>query len=90
MTNIQVPHEEVREVGKMFATEAAAAQQRVSGLDSQLRSLDWVGLTNQAFFQAWEEALQFKKKYHEELQMINQQLTEIADRFKAADEARLG
>jgi WXG100 family type VII secretion target len=90
VTNIQVPHEEVREIGKNFATEAAAAAARVAGLDSSLRALDWIGMTNQAFFQAWEEALQFKKKYHEELEKINQQLTEIADRFKAADEARLG
>jgi WXG100 family type VII secretion target len=90
VTNIQVPHEEVREIGKNFATEAAAAAARVAGLDSSLRALDWIGMTNQAFFQSWEEALQFKKKYHEELEKINQQLTEIADRFKAADEARLG
>jgi WXG100 family type VII secretion target len=90
VTNIQVPHEEVREIGKNFATEAAAAIARVAGLDSSLRALEWVGMTNLAFFQSWEEALQFKKKYHEELDKINQQLTEIADRFKAADEARLG
>jgi WXG100 family type VII secretion target len=90
VTNIQMPHEVVSEIGKNFATEAAAAVARVASLDSNLRALDWIGMTNQAFFQSWEEALQFKKKYHEELELINQQLSEIAARFKAADEARLG
>lgn len=90
MTNIQVPHEEVREVGKNFANEAVASEARVKGLDSSLRALDWVGVTHDSFFTAWDEALQLMKKYYDEMQLVSQQLTEIADRFKAADEARLG
>lgn len=90
MTNIKIPHEVIREIGKSFANEAIEAEARVAKLNTSLRALDWAGATHSAFFQAWEEALQFKKMYHEELRSINLELTAIADRFQTADEARLG
>lgn len=67
MTNIKIPYEVIREISKSFEIEAIDAEARVARLNTSLRALDWAGATHLAFFQAWEEALQFKKMYHEEL-----------------------
>jgi WXG100 family type VII secretion target len=87
MPRIVMPHEEVRTAGAKFQEQAQLTTAAISTLTNAVMSLDWEGLTQQAFYQRFEQAQKLMKEYTDLLTVINQDLVAIADRFKAADES---
>ena len=88
MTKIRIPHEVVRAAGGVFLTTAAMSLGAFGILVSGIGALAWEGVTSQAFREMFEQAQAAAKKYHEELDAVGKELNEIADRFKAADDAK--
>lgn len=88
MTNIRMPHEEVRAVGGVVKQVSEASKAAFSSLSNGVGQLVWEGVTHNAYMEFWQQAQTTMKAYHTELDQINEELTQIADRFKAADEAK--
>jgi WXG100 family type VII secretion target len=90
MPRIVMPHEEVRQAGAKFGEQAQVTLTAVSALRNALGSLDWEGLTQQSFFQRYEQAQKLMNEYTELLNTINKDLVVIADRFRDADQSGTG
>jgi WXG100 family type VII secretion target len=88
MAKILVTPEEMDRIAGQFTSGAQQSQEISSRLNSAIQSMQgqWEGMTQNKFFQRYEADKKSMDKYVEMLNDVAKELTEIAKRFRLADQ----
>ncbi|MNJ58997.1 hypothetical protein D3C77_546590 [compost metagenome] len=88
MAKILITPEEMDRIAGQFNSAATQSQDISSRLNSAIQGMQgqWEGMTQQKFFQRYEEDKKNMLKYIEMLQAVDTELKEIATRFRTADQ----
>ncbi len=88
MARIRITPEQVRQVAGQFAQAANQSQEMVTRLTNAVNSMqpEWEGMTSQRFYSDFQQWSSQMARFVELLNGINTQLSQIADRFAAADQ----
>ena len=88
MAKILVTPEEMDRIAGQFKSGAQQSQEIASRLNTAIQSMQgqWEGMTQNKFFQRFEADKKSMDKYIEMLNAVGEELTEIAKRFRLADQ----
>ncbi|UHA72075.1 WXG100 family type VII secretion target [Paenibacillus sp. 481] len=84
---IMITPEEIDGVAGQFKRASSESQSLIGNLNTQINGLHgrWEGMTQQRFFQEFEQAKKNMNEFVTLLESINTQLTQISTRFRQAD-----
>lgn len=87
MARIKITPEQVRQVSSQFKTASDQSRQMVSQLQSTISGMqpEWEGMTQQRFYQEFEQWKTSMNQFVVLLNNIGSQLDQIAGRFESAD-----
>ncbi|MDQ0243748.1 WXG100 family type VII secretion target [Bacillus fengqiuensis] len=90
MGRILVTPEQLDQVSKQFKTASEQSQQMSTKLAQSVKALDsqWDGMTQQRFFQEFQDAQKQMTSYVQLLNSVGQELKDIAERFRQLDNAK--
>jgi WXG100 family type VII secretion target len=90
MARIRVTPDQVRQVGGQFKQASTQSQEMVTRLQNTMTQLspEWEGMSQQRFFQQYEQWRTSMNNYVQMLQQISQELEAIAVRFEQADQTK--
>ena len=88
MARIRISPDQVRQVGSQFKQSSQQSQEMVTRLQNTINNImpEWEGLTQQRFYQDFQQWQTSMTQFVELLNGIGQQLDAIAARFEAADQ----
>lgn len=88
MARIRVTPEEVNQVATQFRNASQQSQEMVNRLQQTMNSLqpNWEGLAQQRFYGEYEQWRNSMTQFVQLLANIAQQLDQIAERFRQADQ----
>ncbi|MFM1652484.1 WXG100 family type VII secretion target [Brevibacillus sp. B_LB10_24] len=89
MARILITPDQVDAVANEFRQGREQSQQIIDRLNQQVNNMEgqWDGMTKQRFFQEFQEANKQMSNFLQLLESISQELTQIAARFRQADES---
>lgn len=87
---ISISPEQVDTVANQFKQSGEQSQQLVASLTQAIQGMEgqWEGMAKQRFFQEFQEAGRQMQTFVQTLNTISQELTAIAQKFRAIDETR--
>jgi len=87
MSQIRISPDQVRQMSGQFKQASQQSQQIMSNLQNTVNSMqgDWEGMTQQRFYQEFEQWKASMTQYSQLLDNIGQQLDAIAARFQQID-----
>lgn len=88
MAKILITPEEVDQVSSQFKQSAEQSQQLVDHLKSAVEGMQgqWEGMTQQRFFQEFQEAQTQMRSFVDLLNNVSTELSQIAERFRQVDQ----
>lgn len=87
MNKILITPEEMDRIANLFKQSGQQSQDIVSKLNTAIQKLEgeWAGATQQAFIQQYGDDKKLMETYIKTLNLVGDNLTKIAQRFREAD-----
>ncbi|MBP1903397.1 WXG100 family type VII secretion target [Paenibacillus turicensis] len=88
MAKILITPEEMDRIAGQFTSGAQQSQEISNSLTNAINNMQgqWEGMTQQSFFQRYEEDKKKIEQYIEMLKTVGEDLKKIAERFRMADQ----